>query len=161
MPCSLRMILNKDVFLCEACGCEFYGEDFPEWLLHAAHKRGSDIQPGDFSDNTNLDDIIRSLDHMNKIFDEAFDDAMTFDDTLAAMISLYSYFYNKGDCPSEEIQAQLLRADCSLRQFFPAGKKSVAENKDDPDDMDFDKIFDEAFDEVMTKAKNEEHKEEN
>ena len=34
--CSLRKILENSPFSCEACGFEFYGADYPEWLDHAS-----------------------------------------------------------------------------------------------------------------------------
>ena len=39
-PCSLRMILENSMFFCEACGFEFCGSDFPEWLGHASFAQG-------------------------------------------------------------------------------------------------------------------------
>ena len=35
IPCSLRMILNNDVFFCDACGCEFQASVYPQWLPNA------------------------------------------------------------------------------------------------------------------------------
>ena len=35
VPCTLRMILNNEVFSCDCCGCEFQGSVFPDWLSHA------------------------------------------------------------------------------------------------------------------------------
>ena len=35
VPCSLRKILDKEIFFCDCCGCEFQGSDFPDWLSHA------------------------------------------------------------------------------------------------------------------------------
>lgn len=36
VACSIRMILDDAPFICESCGCEFHGRDFPGWLLNAA-----------------------------------------------------------------------------------------------------------------------------
>lgn len=39
VPCSLRMILNNEIFFCEACGFEFQPSEFPRWLPGASCAR--------------------------------------------------------------------------------------------------------------------------
>ena len=45
VPCSLRMILNNELFFCEACGFEFQPSEFPQWLLDAACAREHNDSP--------------------------------------------------------------------------------------------------------------------
>ena len=39
VACSLRMILENQSFICDACGCEFQGTMYPTWLETASHNR--------------------------------------------------------------------------------------------------------------------------
>ena len=39
VACSLRMILDNQSFICDACGCEFQGTIYPTWLSVALHNR--------------------------------------------------------------------------------------------------------------------------
>jgi hypothetical protein len=45
VPCSLRMILNNEVFFCEACGFEFQLSEFPQWPLNASCAREHNDSP--------------------------------------------------------------------------------------------------------------------
>ena len=45
VPCSLRMILNNEVFFCDACGFEFQLSEFPQWPLNASCAREHNDSP--------------------------------------------------------------------------------------------------------------------